>query len=198
MTKTAIALARNVHSRILLLRGHKIIIDSDLAALYGVTAKRLNEQVKRNRSRFPSDFLFRLLPAEHNLLRSHFATSNHGRGGRRYLPYAFTEHGAIMAATVLNSKRAIQMSLFVVRAFVQLREGMLAQREVAAKLTELERRLDGHNADIQAIIGTLRQLTAPPVPGRRKIGFELPGRSGRADGKISALTARSRALSVGA
>ena len=108
MSKAAVALTKRVDSRILFLRGHKAILDSDLAELYGVTAKRLNEQIKRNAARFPSDFLFQLTRGERDSLRSQIATSNNGRGGRRYLPYAFTEHGAIMAATVLNSKRAIQ------------------------------------------------------------------------------------------
>ncbi len=101
------------------------MLDADLAELYGVTTKRLNEQVKRNRDRFPADFMFQLNPAEVNALRSHFATSKMDRGGRRYAPYAFTEHGAIMLASVLNTPRAVEVSVFVVRAFVRLRE-MLA------------------------------------------------------------------------
>src|ERR1700736_328073 len=116
------AVVRPVESRILILRGHKVILDSDLAELYGVPVKRLNEQVKRNVERFPADFMFQLSAREHDHLRSQFATSKQARGGRRYPPYAFTEHGAIMAATVLNSKRAVEMSVFVVRAFVRLRE----------------------------------------------------------------------------
>src|SRR6266446_4354022 len=113
MKKRAIVLSRRVESRILVLRGHRVILDADLAELYGVEVKRLNQQVKRNIDRFPGDFVLQLSSAEYESLRLQFATSNEGRGGRRYLPYAFTEHGAIMAATVLNSQRAIEMSIFM-------------------------------------------------------------------------------------
>ncbi|MBL8512034.1 MAG: ORF6N domain-containing protein, partial [Betaproteobacteria bacterium] len=116
---------------ILLLHGSRVLLDADLAALYGVSTKRLNEQVKRNLDRFPADFRFQLSEAEFVGLRSQFATSNASRGGRRYLPFAFTEHGAIMAASVLNSPHAIQVSVYVVRAFVQLREALSQYREVA-------------------------------------------------------------------
>src|SRR5262249_36027178 len=117
MNTSAIVLTKKVAAKILVLRNQKVILDSDLAELYGVPVKRLTEQVKRNRGRFPKDFLFTLSKEELESLRSQFATSKPVRGGRRYLPHAFTEHGAIMAATVLNSKRAIEMSIFVVRAF---------------------------------------------------------------------------------
>jgi len=166
------ALALRVDSRILHLRNHKVILDSDLAELYRVSVKRLNEQVKRNRERFPTDFLFRLTAKEFESLRSQNATSK--RGGRRYLPYAFTEHGAIMAATILNSKRAIEMSVFVVRAFVRLRETMAANRKIAGKLQELETRLEKHDTAIQDIIDAIKELMAPEEPPRRKIGFQLP------------------------
>jgi hypothetical protein len=165
-------LALRVDSRILHLRNHKVILDSDLAELYRVSVKRLNEQVKRNRERFPTDFLFRLTAKEFESLRSQNATST--RGGRRYLPYAFTEHGAIMAATILNSKRAIEMSVFVVRAFVRLRETMAANRKIAGKLQELETRLEKHDTAIQDIIDAIKELMAPEEPPRRKIGFQLP------------------------
>lgn len=110
-----------IQEAILLIRGKRVMLDVDLAQLYGVSTKRLNEQVKRNRDRFPEDFMFQLNPTEVNNLRSHFATSKKKRGGRRYAPYAFTEHGAIMLAAVLNTHRAIEISVFVVRAFVRLR-----------------------------------------------------------------------------
>src|SRR5216684_7003979 len=152
MKKREMALVKPVESKILILRGHKVILDSDLAELYGVPAKRLNEQVKRNAERFPADFMFQLSPKEHDFLRSQIATSKKGRGGRRYPPYAFTEHGAIMAATVLNSERAVQMSVFVVRAFVRLREMLATNRRLVAKLTELERRLENHDADIRELV----------------------------------------------
>ena len=166
----------SVESRILFLRKRRVILDVDLAELYGVPVKRLNEQVKRNKERFPSDFMFQVAAKEQRGLRSQIATSKKGRGGRRYAPFAFTEHGAIMAATVLNSERAVQMSLFVVRAFVKVREMLGANRQIAAKIGELERRLDTHDASIQDLIDAIRQLMIPPEASQRKIGFELPAK----------------------
>lgn len=123
---------------ILILRGQRVILDTELAALYGVTAKRLNEQVRRNIKRFPPDFLFRLTPDEVSALRSQFATSKSGRGQhRKYLPYAFTEHGAIMAATILNSSRAVEISIYIVRAFVKLRELLNSNKELARQFSQL-------------------------------------------------------------
>jgi len=168
------SLAIPVESRILILRHQKVILDTDLAELYGVPVKRLNEQVKRNRQRFPADFMFQLSPKEAEDLRSQSATSKPQRGGRRYLPYAFTEHGAIMAATVLNSERAVEMSVFVVRAFVRLREMLSTNRELAAKLAELEGRLDTQDASIQNLFEAIKELMIPEEPSRRRIGFELP------------------------
>ena len=191
MSKAAVALTKRVDSRILFLRGHKAILDSDLAELYGVTAKRLNEQIKRNAARFPSDFLFQLTRGERDSLRSQIATSNNGRGGRRYLPYAFTEHGAIMAATVLNSKRAIQMSIFVVRAFVRMREALAANQQIAAKLTELEHRLENHDGTIQELVAAIRELMLPPPPSRRRIGFQTPPRTGKVNGRAILLVGHS-------
>jgi phage regulator Rha-like protein len=163
-----------VESRILLLRHQRVILDSDIAELYGVSVKRLNEQVKRNQERFPSDFMFQLSAKEYEVLRSQIATSKEHRGGRRYTPYAFTEHGAIMAATVLNSERAVQMSVFVVRAFVRLREMLATNRRLAGKISELENRLDTHDSAIRDLIGAIKQLMAPQRPTRARIGFQLP------------------------
>jgi len=174
------ALAFALESRVLFLRRQRVILDADLAELYGVPAKRLNEQVKRNLERFPSDFMFQLTRKEHDALRSQFATSNNGRGGRRYLPYAFTEHGAIMAATVLNSERAVQMSVFVVRAFVRLREMLATNRKLAGKINDLENRLDTHDSAIQDLIEAIRELMNPPDPPRKRIGFQLPAGKVRA------------------
>ena len=154
MSKSSLAVS--VDSRILVVRQQKVILDTDLAELYGVPVKRLNEQVKRNRERFPSDFMFRLTDEEQESLRSQNATSKSGRGGRRYAPYAFTEHGAIMAATVLNSEQAVEMSVFVVRAFVRLREMLASNEKLAAKIDELEQRLDTHDASIQDLIEAIR------------------------------------------
>src|SRR6516225_5669510 len=122
------------------LRGHKVILDKNLAELYGVPTWRLNEQVKRNRRRFPDDFMFQLEIDEVEALRSQNAISKSGRGGRRYSPYAFTEHGAIMAASVLNSPCAVEVSVFVVRAFVKLRQMLASNEKLAAKIDELEQR----------------------------------------------------------
>jgi ORF6N domain len=185
MNKAAIVLVRKVDSKILLLRGHKVIMDADLSELYGVSVKRLNEQVKRNARRFPPDFVFHLSRSEYQNLRSQIATSSSEHGGRRYLPYAFTEHGAIMAATVLNSKRAIEMSIFVVRAFVRMRDTLATNRQVLAKLSALERRVEIHDADIQELVDALRALMAPPPPNHRRIGFEMPAGSAKANRKAS-------------
>jgi ORF6N domain len=172
-TRTALVPVESITRAILVLRGHKVLLDAELAALYGVSTKRFNEQVRRNRSRFPADFMFQLTPEEQRSLRSQFATSKApaGRGGRRYLPYAFTEHGAIMAATVLNSSRAVEMSVYVVRAFVQLRELLSSSRELARRFAQLEARLDKNDAAIAAILSAIRELMNPTPPKRRGIGF---------------------------
>lgn len=173
--RTALVRVEHITRTILLLRGQRVILDAELAALYGVTTKRLNEQVKRNAARFPEDFLFQLTAEEAAVLRSQFATSKaprkDGRGGARYRPFAFTEHGAIMAATILNSPRAVETSLYVVRAFVQLRELLASNAELARKLAELERKLKGHDEAITAILSAIRELMNPPAPKRRGIGF---------------------------
>ena len=145
-------------SKIIFVRGRKVILDETLAVIYGITTKRLNERVRRNTERFPEDFMFRLTKNEIIALRSHFATSK-GRGGRRYLPYVFTEYGAIQAANIINSKTAIQAGISVVRAFARLRELVSAHKELAVKLAELERKLSGHDAEIKAIVDVIRQLT---------------------------------------
>jgi hypothetical protein len=179
VNKTAIVLAKRVGSKILILRNQKVILDTDLAQLYGVPVKRLNEQLKRNPQRFPRDFLFTLTREEYKHLRSQNATSSSVHGGRRYLPHAFTEHGAIMAATVLNSKRAIEMSVFVVRAFVQMRQSLVVNQHVVSKLSELEARLDSHDAEIQDLVDAIRELLTPLPANNRRIGFEVPARSAK-------------------
>jgi len=158
----------------MILRHERVILDTALAELYNVSVKRLNEQAKRNRKRFPADFMFQLTPRENKSLRSQFATSKIGRGGRRSLPYAFTEHGAIMAATVLNSEQAVEMSVFVVRAFVRLREALAANKELAVRIEELEEHLETHDGTIQEIIMVIKSLMNPARRRRRKIGFALP------------------------
>jgi ORF6N domain len=162
------------------IRGKKVILDADLARIYGVSTKALNQAVKRNLKRFPNDFLLRLSPDELENLRSQFVTSSL-HGGQRYLPYAFTENGAIMAANVLNSPEAVRMSVFVVRAFVKMRELLGGTKDLAKQLAELEKkltaRLDGHEV---AIVDVLRRVMEildppppPPEPPRREIGFHV-------------------------
>ena len=183
MNKKAIALVRQTESKIQIIRGQKVILDADLAELYGVPVRQLNQQIKRNAGRFPADFLFRLSATEYENLRSQFVISSSTYGGRRYLPYAFTEHGAIMAATVLNSERAVEMSIFVVRAFVRMREALSSNQKIVAKLSELEHRLETHDSDIQQLIEAIRELMTPPEPNRRKIGFALPVETAKAHAK---------------
>jgi hypothetical protein len=148
------------------------MLDADLAELYGVTTKRLNEQVRRNISRFPADFIFQLDGQAASALRSQIATSKEGRGGRRYLPYVFTEQGVAMLSSILHSERAIQVNIAIMRVFVRLREMMATHKELAFKLVELEERLEGHDEQIQNIFDAIQQLMAPPEPPRKKIGFE--------------------------
>jgi len=162
----------SAESLILEIRNHKVMLDSSLAALYGLSTTRLNQQMKRNLKRFPADFMFQLTRDEFESLRSQFAISKVGRGGRRFPPYAFTEHGAIMLASILNTERAIEASIYVVRAFVRMRELIGTQKVVADKLTELERRIGGHDEEIRNIVAAIRQLMAPPQAKRKKIGFE--------------------------
>jgi hypothetical protein len=159
---------------IILVRACKVLLDSDLAALYSVSTKRFNEQVRRNLARFPSDFMFQLTDHEVKSLRSQIATLKTARGRhRKYRPYVFTEHGAIMAATLLNSSRAVEMSVYVVRAFVKLRELLASNTELSRRLDELEasssQKLETHDQAITGILRMLRELMNPPQT--RAIGF---------------------------
>jgi hypothetical protein len=163
---------QDITRTIIVLRGHRVMLDVELAALYGVTTKRLNEQVKRNTERFPVDFMFQLSRTEIEALnRSHFATSPQKHRDPRFPPYAFTEHGAIMAATILNSALAVQMSVHVVRAFVKLRALLASNTALARKVDELERKYQHHDEAISAILAAIRELMNPPIPKRRSIGF---------------------------
>jgi len=160
-----------IEQRILLIRGDKVIVDADLAEFYGVPTKRLNEQVKRNRERFPEDFMFQLTPGEKVEVVAkcdHLSQLKFSKA----LPYAFTEHGTIMAASVLNSPRAIEVSVFIVRAFVRLRRTIAEHKELARKITQLERRLIDHDEQILSLVQAIRQLMSPePLPKKRRIGF---------------------------
>jgi len=183
MNKKIAVLAKRVESRIFLIRGHRVILDSDLAELYDVEVRALNQQVKRNAPRFPADFVFQLTAAEAENLRSQNVISSSSHGGRRTLPYAFTEHGAIMAASVLNSERAVEMSIFVVRAFVHMREVLAANRQLMSKLKELERRIEGHDANIQELVEAIQELMEPAPPSGRRIGFAVAAESDKSSGK---------------
>lgn len=172
----------NLQDRIFTIRGEKVILDRDLAEIYGVETRRLNEQVRRNSGRFPSDFSFVLTKQEVANLKSQIATSSL-HGGRRKLPSVFTEHGALMAANVLNSPRAVEMSVFVVRVFTRMRSALSDTSELAHKLATLERevksRLDSHDAAIVDVMQRILDLidpperTEPPPPPQRKIGFSV-------------------------
>ena len=169
----------NLENAIHLIRGQRVMLDSDLAAIYGTSTMRLNEQFKRNRKRFPDDFAFVLTREEYTNLISQNAISR-SHGGRRTLPVAFTEHGAIMLASVLNSDIAVQASVRIVRAFIRLREMVAANVQLAAKLKALEQRFDSHDAAIANLFATLKQLLEPPeAPKRREIGFHVREKTAR-------------------
>ena len=168
----------DITTLIVTVRSKRVILDRDLAALYGVPTFRFNEAVKRNRNRFPEDFMFQLTGDEAACLTSQIAMSKSRRGGRRTLPHAFTEHGTVMAANILRSERAIQMSVFVVRAFIRMRQMLVEQRSLARKLAELEKeltaRLDVHETAITQILQQIKRLLSPPSepePPKNRIGF---------------------------
>ena len=162
-----------IERAIFLIRGHKVMLDADLAELYGVSVGRLNEAVKRNRNRFPDDFMFQLTKHEFEDLKSQFAISSSGWGGRRHPPYAFTEQGVAMLSSVLRSKRAIRVNIEIMRAFVRLRQILASHKELAHKLDELEKKYD---AQFKVVFDAIRELMMPAeLPPRRRIGFR-PGK----------------------
>ena len=162
-----------IAKQITLIRGQRVILDSDLAALYGVSTKAFNQAVKRNQARFPNDFMFQLTKDELEFWRSQIVTSNsRAKMGLRRAPYAFTEHGAYMAGNVLKSNRATEVSVFVVRAFVQLRDLLSTHKTLARHLSDLEKRVGGHDKDIEEIIKTIHLLLDPPPDKKKRpIGF---------------------------
>ncbi len=162
----------SIEKRIYLIRGQRVMLDSDLAELYRTPTHRLNEQLKRNLNRFPKDFMFQLNQKETGSLTSQFAISKAGRGGRRTLPYAFTEQGVAMLSSVLSSDRAVQVNIAIMRAFVKLREIIATHTELAQKIQELEDKFEHHDSQIQAVFSAIRDLLKPPplVP-KRRIGF---------------------------
>ncbi|MBW3541901.1 MAG: ORF6N domain-containing protein [Planctomycetes bacterium] len=167
--------AERIERAILLIRGQKVMLDSDLAELYGVETFNLNKAVKRNRDRFPEDFMFQLTAEEFEDLRFQSGMSS-SWGGRRTPPYAFTEQGVAMLSSVLRSPRAVQVNVEIMRAFVRLRELMSTHKDLARKLADLERRVDGHDGRFQAVFEAIRQLLEPPTPAQkdRRIGFVMP------------------------
>ena len=167
--KLSLIPAERIERSILLIRGHKVLLDSDLAVLYGVSTGRLNEQVKRNVKRFPADFMFQLTQEEYTSLRSQNAILKTGRGSyRKYLPYVFTEQGVAMLSSVLNSERAIEVNILIVRAFVRLREMIVSHKDLARKLDTLEKKYDRQFA---MVFEAIRQLMGPPKILKRSIGF---------------------------
>jgi len=162
-----------IGQKIYLIRGHKVMIDRDLASLYEVPTGRLNEQVKRNKRRFPDDFMFKLTKKEYENWKSQIAISNSKKMGLRRRPYAFTEHGAAMLSSVLNSEKAIQVNIAIIRAFVKLRQILSTHKELARKLEQLERKTEKHDTEIQAIFEAIRQLMKPPEQPKRRIGFHV-------------------------
>ena len=169
--KPAIVPVGQIEQSIFLIRGQKVILDADLALLYGVTTKRLNQQVRRNLERFPEDFMFQLKRPEARNLRLQIATLSYNYRTRIHLPLAFAEHGAIMAASVLKSPQAVKVSVFVVRAFVKLREMLATHKEFAQRLDELERNLQKHDRQILSLVQAIRELMSPPEKPRTPIGF---------------------------
>jgi hypothetical protein len=197
-----VVLLDRIEPCILLIRGQRVMLDADLAGLFGTSTKALNQAVKRNQERFPDDFMFQLTADEAATMRSQVVTarltakrlpsrpcldsrsqtvtsSSATHGGRRYLPYAFTEHGAIMAASVLNTPRAIEVSVYVVRAFVKLRELLSTHKKLAGKVAELERKVGSHDVAIQSLVTAIRRLMEPPpAPPRPRIGFHTAQEKG--------------------
>ena len=172
--ETTFAPVRRIEDLIFLVRGQRVMLDSDLAKIYGVTTGQLNQAVKRNAGRFKDGFAFQLTSQEFAVLISQSVISKIGRGGRTKLPWVFTEHGALMLGNVLNSRVAIDASVRVVKVFISMREQLAAHRELAGKLAELEGRITGHDKAIQNLFEAIRQLVEPPLPeNRRQIGFHL-------------------------
>ncbi len=168
MSNESLMPIERIERKIYDIRGERVMLDSDLAGIYGVTTKRFNEQVKRNLNRFPEDFMFQLTAEEDERLRSQIATSKKKRGGRRYLPYVFTEHGALMAANLLNSEIAVKTSVQVIRAFVKLRRFALGNTELARKVDAMEKKYD---ANFKIVFDAIKKLMMPPDKPKHDIGF---------------------------
>ena len=178
LTKGSLTLSvQLIERRIYLIRGQKVMIDEDLAELYGVPTKRLNEQVRRNRKRFPADFMFQLTKEEEQNLRSQFATSRSGHGGRRSRAYVFTEQGVAMLSSVLNSERAIEVNITIMRAFVKLRQMLESNEELNRKFAAVIRKLSTHDKYFKVVCDELTKLKEQPSPSRKQIGFKSSNQS---------------------
>lgn len=181
--QTALVPAERIEQKILFIRGEKVLLDADLAALYGVETRALVQAIKRNRTRFPGDFMFRLTRPEAEavvaFLRSQNVTSKPGRGGRRYLPYAFTEQGVAMLSSVLRSERAIAVNIAIMRTFVKLRRLLATHADLARKLAALEQKYD---RQFKVVFDAIRELMTPPEPKRRQLGFSAPEKKPREKG----------------
>ena len=172
-TKRSLIPVERIEKSIYLIRGQKVMLDRDLAELYGVETGALNRAVKRNIQRFPEDFMFQITDKEEERLRCQIGISKRGRGGRRYLPYAFTEQGVAMLSSVLRSKRAIEVNITIMRVFVQLRNMIASHDRLATRLSEIERRLEDHDEEIRSIFEAIHNLISIPEKPRKKIGFEV-------------------------
>jgi len=170
MSETKLISIAEIERAIHIIRGHRVMLDEDLAVLYGVTTRRLNEQVRRNLGRFPDDFMFRLNNQEVTNLMSQFATSSLGWGGRRKNPYAFTEHGAVMLANVLRSQVAVDASIQVVRAFIRLRELAVTHSDLALRIDKMEEKYD---TKFKIVFDAIRRMMIPPASGKQRMGFSL-------------------------
>ncbi len=169
MKTQALVPTETIEQKIQLIRGQKVMLDRDLTQLYGVATRDLNKAVNRNRTRFPNDFMIQLTRSEFENLKFHFGTSSWG--GTRKLPKAFTEHGIAMLSSVLNSERAVQVNIAIIRAFVKLREILSTHKELVHKLSQLERKIENHDVEIKAIFDAIRRLMSSPEPKHRRIGF---------------------------
>ena len=177
MSTKGIIPVEKIESKILLIRGQKVMLDRDLAMLYDVATRDLNKAVSRNLTRFPADFMFQITKHEFTNLKFQFGTSSYGWGGTRKLPYAFTEQGIAMLSSVLRGERAVQVNITIMRAFVKLREILSTHKDLAQKLKELELKLETHDEQITAIFEAINQLLSPPPASKRKIGFEVKEKS---------------------
>jgi len=172
-SKSPLIRPEQIEQAILLIRGQRVMLDRDLAALYGVETKNLNRAVQRNLDRFPADFMFQLTKKETEALRCQIVTSNVGRGGRRYLPFAFTQEGVAMLSSVLRSPRAVQVNIAIMRVFVRLRETLALHKDLAHKLAELERKIESHDVGIHTLFEAIHHLTMPPTKPNQEIGFHI-------------------------